>query len=79
MLSLMSVASASLAQIKALPPDSPERREAVRNFLRDHPNLRKNAAERVNVDPSVVSRVLHGSHEREDIDKAIEAEERKAK
>ena len=66
----------SLAQIKELPPDSPERREAVRTYLRQFPNLRKNAAQRADVDPSLISMVLHGHRDNEEILKAIDAEEK---
>ena len=72
----MDVVTVSLAQIKALPPDSPERREAVRTYLREYPSLRINASRRADTDPSEISRVLHGHRESEEIEKAIEAEEK---
>jgi hypothetical protein len=75
---MQDVTSVSLAQIKGLPPQSPERREAVRTYLRDNPHLRLNAARKAGVDPAIVSRVLHGVQNSEPVEKAIEAEERLA-
>jgi hypothetical protein len=72
----MHAVSVSLAQIRALKPDSPQRREAVRLYLRENRDLRIRAAIRAKCDPSQISRVLHGYLDSAYIVEAIEAEEK---
>lgn len=64
-----------LTDIKAIPKDTPERREAIRAYLRNHPGILKRAAKRAKVHPTMVSKVLHGVATSEPVEKAIEREE----
>ena len=62
----------SYADIKALPKQTPKRREAVRSFLRRHRGITRAAAALASVDPSMVSKVLHGAAVSAPVENAIE-------
>jgi len=66
------------ADIKALPPESPKRREAVRSYLilqRGSKGFTRRVAERAGVNPTMVSKVLHGTAVSDPVERAIFAEE----
>lgn len=71
-------ASVSYASFSALRV-GPRRRELVRSYLEASPGIIGRIAVRASVDPSVVSKVLHGRAVSAPVVRAIEAEERKAR
>ncbi len=67
-------AKGKLDGIRALVPKSDERKRAVKEFLDCHPRIRQRAAQRADVDSSMVSKVLHGAATSEPVVTALLAE-----
>jgi len=64
-----------LSDIKAIPKDTAERREAVREYLKRFQTfggLHKRAAKKAKVHETMVSKVLHGTATSAPVEKVIE-------
>lgn len=72
---LSSTSPQSFEQIKALPVASPERREAIRNYLSGHRQFSSRVAKKANVSRTLVSQVLHGRSTSAKVEKIIISEE----